>query len=307
MKIILNSRKNIKLLYKLFFILYNILVLYGAINLLHDKPLNSYFLVNPNHLATFISVPVPVIFYFYFIKKDKSNDIFLNILKLLHIMALIFVIYLTNGRTAIISLFVIMFFYMIIERRKINKKYIFVISGLSFMILIFILMGKGIIDSGIIISEQIGGSVSLTLREEIIRNSFNMFKDNFLSGIGPGQFSVMYPYYSNGYELTFIHHAHNDYIQFLAEYGISGVLIMIFLYYKLIVFIKYALRKLKGNSYHLFMATVFSILMFHFEIFTSFQSHIGILFQMLIFLVASLYIIVYNFDKYSKSNSDELL
>lgn len=256
----------------------------------------------------FISIPIPIIFYFYFMKKENQNkDISLNIIKALHVFILIFIIYLTNGRTAITSIFILMLVYTIVERKRVNKKYILLILSLILIVFIIIFINKGIVDSKIIITKQITSSVSLKLREEILTNSLNIFKDNFLFGIGPGQFPIIYPYYSNGNELVFIHHAHNDYIQFLVEYGTVGVLIILFLYYKMIVFIRYALKKLKGNSYHLFLATVFSILMFHFEIFTSFESHIGILFQILIFLVASLYIIVYNFDKYYKSNSNELL
>lgn len=307
-KLILNTRKNIKLLYNIVFILYNLLALYSLINIFSNKISNSYFLVNPNHLAMFISVPIPIIFYFYFIKKENKNkDISLNIIKALHILVLISIIYLTNGRTAIISIFILMLVYTIIERKRVNKKYILLILSLILIISVIIFINKGIVDSQIIITKQITSSVSLKLREEILINSFSIFKDNCLFGIGPGQFPIIYPYHSNGKELVFIHHAHNDYIQFLVEYGMIGVLIMFFLYYKMIIFIKYGLKNLKDNSYHLFLATIFSILIFHFEIFTSFESHIGILFQILIFLVASLYIIVYNFDKYYKSNSDELL
>jgi len=251
---------------------------------------------------------MPLIFYLYFIKKQKGkDDIYLKIIKIIHILVLLFILYSTNGRMAILSTFILMSVYMFLERRKINIKYVLFFIFTISILLILIFINKGIVNSKIIITEQITNSLSVELREEIIKNSLNIFKDNFLFGVGPGQFSIVYPYYSIGNELVFIHHLHNDYIQFLVEYGLFGIFIILFLYYKLIILVINGVKKLKGNSYHIFLATIFSILIFHLEIIVSFQSHIDILFKILIFLVGSLYIIIYNFDKHYKSNSDELL
>jgi len=196
---------------------------------------------------------------------------------------------------------------MLIERKILKSKFIIFYTLILLAIFFITLFSKGIVNSNILTLDQVTNSLSLEIRLEIIENSLKIFKDNIFFGVGPGQFSIVYPFYSNGYELTFIHHAHNDYIQFLVEYGLFGFLFVAFFYYKLIRLFIYGLKKLKGNNYHLFLATIFSILIFHIEIIVSFQSHIGLLFQILIFLVISLYIIIYNFDKHYKSNSNEIL
>jgi O-antigen ligase len=290
------------------FFAYNIIAFYSLFDYLNDSLSNGLFLKNPNHLATFISVPLPLIFYLYFVKKDNgNNDISLKIIKMMHIFVLFFILYLTNGRTAILSSFMLLLIYMFFERKRIKLKFILFYLILSITVVILVFINKGIINSKVIITEQLTNSLSLELRLEIIKNSLNILKDNIIFGIGAGQFPIVYPYYSTGHELIFIHHAHNDYIQFLVEYGLLGFLIILYFYYKLITFMKYGLNKLKDDSYHLFLATIFSILIFHFQIITSFQTHIGILFYTLIFLVISLYLIVYNFDRHFKSNNNELL
>lgn len=74
------------------------------------------------------------------------------------------------------------------------------------------------------------------------RNSLNMFKDHWLLGVGIGNWMVYYPKYQESYavdpalrhETLFHINAHNDYVEFICELGLIGVLLMLWIVYAVI-------------------------------------------------------------------------
>ncbi len=85
---------------------------------------------------------------------------------------------------------------------------------------------------------------SINIRLSLWENTLHMIKDNPLFGSGAGNFHIKYSYYqakslgpemfenSNFYKSG---HAHNDFLQFAAEYGLAGAgvfLLMIFVFYR---------------------------------------------------------------------------
>lgn len=70
---------------------------------------------------------------------------------------------------------------------------------------------------------------SIQIKEESIENrsaaarlGYEMFKDRSLTGWGAGTFYTVFPAYANNDARQYYDHAHNDYIQFLAETGVIG-------------------------------------------------------------------------------------
>jgi O-antigen ligase len=59
-------------------------------------------------------------------------------------------------------------------------------------------------------------------RFDIWLNSFNIFKDYWLTGIGNGSFQYVYPLYDSGHVEFRLEHAHNDYLELLIEQGVIG-------------------------------------------------------------------------------------
>ena len=67
------------------------------------------------------------------------------------------------------------------------------------------------------------------------RNSYNMFKDYWFLGVGIGNWMVYYPKYQESYavdpalrgETLFHINAHNDYVEFICELGLVGLLLML--------------------------------------------------------------------------------
>jgi O-antigen ligase len=63
-------------------------------------------------------------------------------------------------------------------------------------------------------------------RVEVTEYGFNLWRDYPWMGTGAGSFYAAFPRY-RGHDVTAIyHHAHNDYIQFLAEYGVIGMALL---------------------------------------------------------------------------------
>lgn len=78
--------------------------------------------------------------------------------------------------------------------------------------------------------------VSLDIRKRYAQKTINMFHDYRLVGIGVGNFKYAYAkYQAHEDKEIFLRHAHNDWVQFLAEAGIIGMALL-----------------LAGISYHLY-------------------------------------------------------
>ncbi len=68
---------------------------------------------------------------------------------------------------------------------------------------------------------RIGGELSF--RGTIIQDSLTMWRDRPWWGVGPGAYSQVMPYYqSETLGDRVVLHAHNEYVQFLTEYGVLG-------------------------------------------------------------------------------------
>lgn len=63
-------------------------------------------------------------------------------------------------------------------------------------------------------------------RDEVTKYGLNLWRDYPLTGVGAGGFYAGFPRYRGEGVSAIYHHAHNDYIQFLAEYGAIGMAII---------------------------------------------------------------------------------
>ena len=62
-------------------------------------------------------------------------------------------------------------------------------------------------------------------RAEMVRDSWRIFMDHPLTGTGLGTLEAVFPRYETLYDGTIVNHAHNDYVEVLAETGAIGGLI----------------------------------------------------------------------------------
>jgi len=66
------------------------------------------------------------------------------------------------------------------------------------------------------------GDVLLSRRVTMFRSSFHIFLDHPIKGTGLGTLVAVYPRYETGYDGKVVDHAHNDYVETLAETGMLG-------------------------------------------------------------------------------------
>ncbi len=103
------------------------------------------------------------------------------------------------------------------------------------------------------------------------RNSYNMFKDHWLLGVGIGNWMVYYPKYQESYavdpalrgETLFHINAHNDYVEFICELGLVGLLLMLWVVFAALIGIVrvFSLRsELRKEDQVMVMTVVIAIL-----------------------------------------------
>jgi O-antigen ligase len=73
-----------------------------------------------------------------------------------------------------------------------------------------------------------GTSIDKESRDEVSRDTFNMWLENPILGTGAGSYKYVYPHYKSD-DVTAVQlydYAHNDYLQFLAEFGVFAFLFL---------------------------------------------------------------------------------
>lgn len=68
-----------------------------------------------------------------------------------------------------------------------------------------------------------GTAFTKETRDEVNRDTWVLIQDQLLLGTGAGTYYTAYPQYKRGDVNLYYNHAHNDYLQFLAEHGFIGV------------------------------------------------------------------------------------
>lgn len=118
-----------------------------------------------------------------------------------------------------------------------------------------------------------GREQAVAIRMYIWKNTLNLIKDNLLLGSGAGNFKVKYSYYQASslpvelvreqpYRRT--EHAHNDYLQFAAEYGVPAACVMIiFFAMTLINAFKFAEKNRQKAGWPIAVASGFGGLFVH--------------------------------------------
>lgn len=95
-------------------------------------------------------------------------------------------------------------------------------------------------------------------RDEVIRDAYPMVGDFPLLGSGAGTFYSTFPSYQESEVYAFYDHLHNDYLQFLIEYGLIGLAVLT----GLICFCVYkALRAMRTRRNSIFKGSAFACLM----------------------------------------------
>lgn len=178
---------------------------------------------NVNVFSTHLLILLPfVIFSGWYLRLNK----YMKIISVVSSIAILYCLLQTGSRGALVSLCIgILIMSMILLRDRV-KYLIFIIGGL--ISVIFFLWA----NDAIVISRFLE-NISLHSYENILRiniytNSLEMFCDNWISGIGLGQYSNVYwQYMYDDIPARHFIHAHNWLLMYMAEGGIIGACALI--------------------------------------------------------------------------------
>ena len=195
---------------------------------------------NKNINAASIITKLPFVFYLFLIAKSEIAKFISLIFIFLSTFALIYL----GSRASLISLSLVIIFYssfiLIIGYRK-NKLLKYLKQNLA-PIVVSILLGFSIsyfslgVNNSATLSNRLSSisvnQTSTALRLSYYKQAFNHFLENPIIGVGLGNWKVKSIDYDNKLmsSYTVQYHAHNDFLQFLAELGIIGTLLYLGLF-----------------------------------------------------------------------------
>lgn len=175
--------------------------------------------VNRNHFAGFAEMIIPVALVPLVLGKVRRERVFVVVLfAMVPIVALL----LSASRGGIISFvfeMVILFSLLLIHR--IRGKYV-VVGGIVVLSAVMAVSWIGVQQVLARFSGIQNLEVSTGKRTAMRRDTWRLFLDHPIIGTGLGTFEMVYPPYDSLYDGKVVNHAHNDYLEALAETGAIG-------------------------------------------------------------------------------------
>ncbi len=201
--------------------------------------------VNRNHLSGYLEMIIPLAIGLSIAKINLfglgnlkwRKKLFLisekgfstNLLILLSIVIMSIGIIFSNSRSGIFILFFtfLLFFELTIlyfGKSEEQKKKIKNFLKISFLIIAFISIYIGIRTT---VERFAIDKLLQEKRPAHWANTLEIFKDYPLFGTGLGTFSSLYPDMESGNQLIRLYHAHNDYLEYLSELGVIGMILLL--------------------------------------------------------------------------------
>jgi O-antigen ligase len=175
--------------------------------------------VNRNHFAAFAEMVIPVALVPLVLGKVRRERLFLVALfALVPIVALL----LSASRGGIVSFAVqmVILFLLLLVRRTRSKHVI--VGGMVLLCAVMAVSWIGVQQ----VLERFSGiqtlEVSAGKRTAMRQDTWRLFLDHPMLGTGLGTFEMVFPPYDSLYDGKVVNHAHNDYLEALAETGVVG-------------------------------------------------------------------------------------
>jgi O-antigen ligase len=199
---------------------------------------------NRNHLAGFLEMSLPLLYGLLLWKKWSPGPFALWIgigvfILLAHILSLS-----RGGWFSLITATAFFIAVLMIRGAFRYKKWI--VSGLILLTLLalFVLSSTPVVERITTMTRQ-ETELTLAARLSFWHGAIRMIAANPLLGVGPGGFTEAYPMFEPpGFPVS-LDYVHNDYLQFAAEYGLSG---LAFLIWSVVVLFRSGARKLSHAS-----------------------------------------------------------
>jgi O-antigen ligase len=175
--------------------------------------------VNRNHFAGFAELLIPMALVPLVLGKVRRERLFLVILfALVPIVALL----LSASRGGIVSFAVqLVILFLLLLVRRIRSRYVLA-GGLVVLCAVMAVSWIGVQQVlqrfSVIQTMEVTGSKRAAMRED----AWRLFLDHPLLGTGLGTLEIVFPPYDSLYDGKVVNHAHNDYVEALAETGVVG-------------------------------------------------------------------------------------
>jgi O-antigen ligase len=251
---ILNCPRVLKWSIAIILLTYLLFALY--LYYIEKETLTNFFIPNKSIFSILLASQIAFILPLYY-KKDNNSFKLVNWFFSVVIIGALLLLGLTNGRAGWLGLIlaVVYIVYQYLSNPKIKKIILYFL--LPFLALVFALLLSYKSDSS-------------NGRMLIYKVSAGMLKDNWLWGIGNGQFKVQYNQYQAAYfashnidskeallaDNTFF--AFNDFLQAVIENGVAAFLFLVVILFLLMVQIKKAITN--ADNKHLFTAATASLI-----------------------------------------------
>lgn len=276
--------KKIDLILNLIFYSSFLISVFGLIyfisgNLTYDSRLKAFYL-SPNHLIMILAPGFLIGLWNIFLKKKIDRNKFLMILIILS------AILLTRSYFGIVSILLSFCTLFLIFHRK--NKNAFLATGFIFLtVILFLILEKD--------SEKIHDLVNLSERTSlnsrlmIWKSSFKIILDNWLWGIGPGNFQekyLLYQKYFKPYLEWAVPQPHNLLLAFWLQTGLIGLLgFMYLIIYHFFKIIKALLKKEEHLKQLVIIFSIFLYFIIHGLIDTPYwKNDLSLIFWIIVFI-----------------------
>lgn len=192
--------------------------LYWSFPLSHGgEPFGPY--VNRDHFAGFVELTAPLGLGLLFFRTFSTEQ---TGLLLLFTVVPIGALALSSSRGGIVGFcFELILLLFLSRAHRFEKKQLLAATALSLFAGIFLVwLGAG--EAIHRFQRLRPGDISRDRRVSIYRDTWQIFTNHPWAGTGLGTFIVVYPQYQSVYDGLRVDHAHNDYLELLAETGVAG-------------------------------------------------------------------------------------
>jgi len=175
--------------------------------------------VNRNHFAGFAEILIPVALVPLVLGKVRRERLFLvGLFAVVPIVALL----LSASRGGIISFAVeLVILFSLLLVRRLQSKYMLA-GGVLVLCAILAVSWIGVQEVLQRFSNYESLDVTVGKRASMRHDTFRIFLDHPALGTGLGTFQMVFPPYESNYDARIVNHAHNDYLEVLAESGLAG-------------------------------------------------------------------------------------
>jgi|SRR5215469_4806272 len=201
--------------------------------------------VNRNHFAGFAEILIPIALVPLVLGKVRRERL---ILVCLFALAPIVALFLSASRGGIVGFIVeLLILCALLFLRRIQSQYVLV-GGVLVLTGILAVSWIGVQQVMQRFTDQRQLEVSLGKRASMRRDTWRIFLDHPALGTGLGTLQLVFPPYESNYDAKIVNHAHNDYLEALAETGLAGGLCCLWFIAALFIEAVRGLREL-GSSF----------------------------------------------------------